>query len=260
MDQMSIAKILLVSVPENICNIYIAFLLTSSRTKLPFRDNPADRANNIFKLLLTVALFTITQYIERLLAPDMGAYFVANIISSILILGIVYNEYAIINRDIVFSGKVKAVLKTWKEPFIQVIIIFTLLYFIEIVYIPPVLQLLGITSPEELYKVPWANLVFPQVDRFIQILIITALWNYQRLNFTLLKYKSRKPLFLVTFVYIILVEFGFSYLLITGFGRLSIQLKLIFFVLLLCMTAFNLVLSKAILNIVDTIYKIERKG
>lgn len=259
MEQMSIIKLLLVTLPENICSIYIAFLLSGDRIKLPFRDNGFDRRKNIAKLLTTVILLSIVQYIGRYISSSMDTYFLLNIVSSTLIIGCVYNKYNSINHDKKILSKFVNFLNIWKKPFVQVLLIFFILYFIEIVYLPPVLQLLSIPSMKELYKIPWANIVFPQIDRFFQFLIISALWNYQRINLNLLNLKCKKPLIVILYTYIILLELGFSYLYITGFSLLNMQFKIICFILLLCIIAFNIFISKIVLNMIDRIYEVARK-
>lgn len=256
MDLMSIYKVIVVTIPENICSIYIAFLLTGNRLQLPFRDNKNDRKDNFFKLLICVALFTLVQYLGRFLIKDMSVYFVTNMLASIFIIAFVYNEKNLALKD----KKALAVLANkLKMPFVQVGIIFITLATIETIYIPPVLNSIGITSMSDAYNIPWVNLALPQIDRFFQILILTLVWNYERMSKNIINYNCKKPVFLISFIYVIIVEFGFSYLYVNSYKNLSVQLKVVFCALVISMCIFNVLFYKIELGVIDKIYQRHRK-
>jgi hypothetical protein len=52
MERFDFAKILILSVPEAVLSIYIAFLFISKSKFLPFKDDSCNRTKNIFNILL----------------------------------------------------------------------------------------------------------------------------------------------------------------------------------------------------------------
>lgn len=252
---MSITKLLLVTFPENLFNIYLAFLLTGYRLYLPFRDNKEDRRNNVVKLLITVGMFSLVQFLGRRFIQDIAIYFIFNILFSVIILGVVYSKLPAYKGEKKFTHNLLNIIKSFRKPLIQVSIMFCSLYFLEAIFIPPLMQTLKLQSVGELFSIQWINLLFPQIDRFLQFLAISMLWNYQRLNHNILQYHCKKSLFLLPIIYIIVAEFIIIYLYIIGFNTLNIQVKIILFIFIVSMIPFNLFLYKIVLNVIDRIYK-----
>ena len=261
MDKMSILKLLLVTFPESIMNIYIALLITGDRLKLPLMSSKNDKSKNVIRLLIAVVLMSLVQFIGRALIHDMYTYFIYNVILTIIIFRFVYADKAYINKDSSNLTKIIMYLNLWKKPIIQVGIIILTLLTIENIYLPPTLRLLKINTMQEAYQIPWVNLVLPQIDRFFQILIISLTWQYKRISQNIKIYDCNRTLFLVIFSYIILLEFSLSYLYINYFDILSNVLQILFFVLISAMSVINVITYKFALTMIDKIhYKHAKKG
>ncbi|PYG84265.1 hypothetical protein LY28_03717 [Ruminiclostridium sufflavum DSM 19573] len=261
MDNMSILKLILVTVPESILNIYIALLMTGERLKLPIKCYGNKEKENIIRLIIAVALFTFVQFIGRAYISDLFIYTTYNIISSIIILRFVYFPFSRFDKDKKLVINIINILNNWKKPAIQVCIIFFVIITIENLYLPLILKILNITTYSEVYKIPWANLVIPQVDRFFQLLIISFLWDLSRVNNNILKtYKCNKVLFLMLFLYMLIFEFSVSYLYLRYFNVYSNPIKIFFFILLASMSIINIYVYKATLNLVDKTYLHSKKG
>ena len=261
MDKMSILKLLLVTLPESIMNIYIALLITGDRLKLPLMGSKNDKYRNIIKLLIAIALMSLVQFIGRSLINDMYTYFIYNVILTIIVFRIIYSNYTYINKDKRILTKINIHLNLWKKPIMQVGIIILTLLTIENIYLPPTMRLLKIDTMKEAYQIPWVNLVLPQIDRFFQILIISLTWQYKRISQNIRNYNCNKTLFLVIFSYIIVLEFSLSYLYINYFEILSNVLQILFFILLSAMSVINVMAYKFSLNMIDRIhYQHAKKG
>ncbi len=254
MDQMSIAKLLLVTLPENLFSIYVAFLLTGDRLNLPFRDNIKNRKQNIIKLLLVVSMFSTIQFVGRRFIHDIATYFILSIFLSTTILNIIYRTSRFYNREKDFIYNIVSVINSFKKPFLQVFIMFGFLYSIEAIYIPPIMQTLQVQSIKELFTIQWVNILFPQFDRFLQLLVITVLWNSQRLNKNISQYSCKKSFSILPIIYIIVAEFIIIYLYVCSFNNLNIQVKIIIFIFITSMAPFNLFLYKIVLNVIDRIH------
>ncbi len=252
MELMSIYKIILVTLPENICNLFIAFLLTGDRLKLPGKNNTKP---TIVKFVATVFIFTFIQFFGRYFLKDITAYFILNTLLSTIVLGMIYKNKVSFSIDNKFNTNVIFFLNQWKLPFIQVGIIFLTLAAIETIYIPPILKILDISSMTEAYQITWVNLLLPQIDRFFQILIISFAWQYKRFSDNIENYSCKKPIFLIIFTYSVLMEFGISYLYVSCYNSLSIPLKILFFIIILPMGIINILFYSFELEIVDKIYK-----
>lgn len=261
MDKMSILKLILVTVPESIFNIYIALLITGEKLKLPLKGYRNEEKRNIIKLITAVTLFSTVQYIGRASISDLYIYTICNVISSIIILRFIYSPFTRFDKDKKLIINVKNSFYNWKKPFIQVCIIFIVLLTIENLYLPLVVKILNISTYSEVYKIPWANLVIPQVDRFFQFLIISLLWDLSRVNNNIIKnYKCNKVLFVVLFLYILIFEFSMYYIYLRYFNVFSNAIKIFFFILLASMSIINIYAYKATLNIVDKTYLHNKKG
>lgn len=261
MDNMSILKLILVTVPESILNIYIALLITGERLQLPIKGCGNEEKRNLIKLIVSVALFSFVQFIGRTYISDLFIYTIYNIISSIIILRFVYKPFTKFDRDKKLIININNSFNNWKKPVIQVCIIFFVIITIENLYLPLVFKILNITTYSDVFKIPWANLAIPQVDRFFQLLIVSFLWDFSRVNNNIIKtYKCNKVLFVVIFLYMLTFEFSVSYLYLRYFNVFSNAIKIFFFILLASMSIINIYVYKATLNIVDKTYLHNKKG
>lgn len=260
MDNMSILKLILVTAPESILNIYVAFLLTGDRLKLPFKCPKNEFKKYVIKLTLAVALFSLAQLIGRSVIQNLYAYSIYNITISIVILRLVYGKYGNFNRDKKLSVNIQDILSAWKKPFYQVCIMTFVLLTVENLYVPLVLSILKISSYTDAYKIPWVNLVIPQVDRFFQLLIVSLLWDFSRVKNNIKNHNYNKLLFLIVFFYIILFEFSVSYLYLKYFNFYSLYVRYLLLVFLASMSIFNIYVYKTALDIVDKTYLHIKKG
>lgn len=143
---------------------------------LPFRDDKNERKSNILKLLLTVALFTVSQYLERFLLKDIASYFVTNMFISTLILGIVYSDKSSRVQSKRLVTAIISYLNKWKTPFIQVGIIFITLATIETIYIPPLVSI-GIKTAqlEILCAAFMPNCILEEISLFYSAQIVNSI-------------------------------------------------------------------------------------
>lgn len=260
MDKMSILKLILVTVPESVLNIYIAFLFTGDRLKLPFKCPKNELKKYIMKLVLAVALFSLAQLIGRAGIQSLYTYSIYNISISIVILRSIYGKFGNYDRDKKLSVNIKDILSVWKKPFYQVCIMTFVLMTIENLYIPLALDILKISSYTDAYRIPWVNLVIPQVDRFFQILIVSLLWDFSRVKNNVRNHNYNKFLFIIVFFYIILFEFSVSYLYLKYFNVYSLNIRYLLLVFLASMSIFNIYVYKTTLDIVDKTYLHIKKG
>lgn len=260
MDDMSILKLILVTIPESVFNIYIAFLLTGDKLKLPIKGYKSDTKKNIAKLIVAVVLFSLTQFFGRAYIKDLYIYSIYNITMSIIILRIVYGKYHRFDRDKKPILNIITILNQWKKPVIQVFIMTFVLMTIENLYLPSFLRLLNINSYTEAYKIPWANLVIPQIDRFFQFLVISLVWDFSRVKNNIKNHRYNKTLFVVIFIYTLIFEFSVSYLYLRYFDVFNNALRILFLILLASMSIMNIYAYKTALDIVDKTYIHIKKG
>lgn len=251
MDKIDIVKFFIVTVPENILNIYLSFLLTGTKLNLPFKDNPKDRRSNLLKLITIVGMFSLIQLIFRRILPDIGTFFVVNIILSALSLWLVYADKSI-------SG-IRDLLKSFAIPILQTFVIIAFLLTIESIYIPVTLQAVNIKLDDVfLPQYRWLNILLPQIDRFFQVLIILTAWDFSRIRKNATYYNCKKPIYVAAFAYLIVIQFGFVYAYIKAFFGFEVPVRILFFILCSGMGIGNLLCFKYACKFIENIKTAER--
>lgn len=271
MYDLSLITLFLVSIPEWILNIYLSFLITGYRLYLPFKDNPRQRKTNILKLLLATCIYVLIQKLDRMYLKDIGLIFIINIFSAIIILWIVYSDKTKIfasmseltkrftkKNFLIFFGNF---MYSWTIPSLQVIIMYAFLVSVESIYIPPMLHILNMDIHNTLLSENgWIPICASQIDRFIQILLIVSLWNWQRLKMNFELYQINKHLYILYFIFIILIEFGYTYMYIKLFPLLNMVERVFLFIGCIIIILVNKDLYKLVTLPIDKVFNFMKGG
>ncbi|MCX7746906.1 MAG: hypothetical protein N2645_08445 [Clostridia bacterium] len=188
MDKMSLFSILLVSVPEAICNIFVGFVLTGQRNKLYLND-----FLNIIRFVAAVILMVLTAVVSRSLFSNLLLILLCNVVLYTITLKYVYNI-------------------KWLDAFLSVFLFCGLLITAEILYLPPYAKFLN-KNISELISSDVIRFLTCIPERAIQIWVAISFWKWD-LVYLYLKLKGHKKILYTFFVLAIILlstEVFFAY-------------------------------------------------
>jgi hypothetical protein len=231
-------RLLLVSIPENILSLYLAFLLTGCSLALPFKDDKRLRPIHIIKVLVFSVVVSSQQILIKLLLLDLFSGIMINMVVMTICLYFLFPE----------SSKGKRGFKIFAKPIEQMFLITILLLTCEAL---PVMLLLNATglSMAEVVKDPILPLLMPQIDRVFQIILITMLWNVN-IEFTFENPKLKKKVKIFT-AGVIFVELVLVCIYVVAFPNIPTALKFLGIVACCVMVTLNVTIPPSVCKLMN---------